>query len=91
MFFDMSLRRFFNIDIFGVFETGRLFSGVFPFTIDFQFLVKSFDVVRGFLTLGIGALAMTIIPPKTRNNLANSIKKMSSLFPLLIYLSFCIY
>jgi hypothetical protein len=89
---DPSLNNLFNIDILGVFTTGRLFSGVFPDTVDFQFLLKSFDVVRGFLTLGLGAFVMSNIPNvKTKNDMAENFSKIASLFPLLIYLSFCIY
>ena len=86
------LKHLFNVDILGVFTTGRLFTGVFPDTVDFQFLLKSSDVARGLLTLGLGAFVMTNIPDvKTKNRMANSFKKMASLFPLMIYLSFCIY
>ena len=86
-----SLKLLFNIDILEIFMTGRLFDGDIPTTVDFEFLVKSFDVARGFLTLGLGAFVMTNLPVRTRNKMAGSFKKLASLYPLMIYLSFCIY
>lgn len=89
---DSSLSDLFNIDILGIFTPGKLFDGVFPVTVDYKFLLKSFDVVRGFLTLGLGASVMSNIPNiKTKNDTAESFNGIASLYPLLIYLSFCIY
>jgi hypothetical protein len=91
-FINQGLKDLFKIRIKKLFETGELFDGVFPFTVDENFFLKSLDVVRGFLTLGLGAFVMCNIPDvKTKNNMADSFKKIASIVPLMIYLSFCIY